>query len=402
VRESGDGPEGLLWPSHEEVLSSLGRSLVLLTAVALVTAACARDFEGTGPRAVAAPAPPAAPQPPNPARNTAARNDPADRARFECAVTVQRAQDFDPGASVLKGALIGAPVGGAPGAALGALFGLIGDVPGAGAAAGAIALGGIGIMAGGLIALDADAAAYERGVAACLAGPSAPPVAEPGLVEYRLRVLNVRHDAFTSFLGVPELGDGAAGPGLVRLAASADGGTLEYGAVLLDRHVVAVAEPTARAFGATPAPGRVKLGGIRRDYWDEARWYGKPGERSVWEITARNRRPQEVRRVGLSEPAALAQYQPVRRPLFGARPEASVAVPLGYLLAAQTRGRVGGWLGHTIDGSRGIAAVVGTNDDELFPDRVYLVVTHAASAATYEALLAWSERGDDRERARPR
>lgn len=46
--------------------------------------------------------------------------------------------------------------------------------------------------------------------------------------------------------------------------------------------------------------------------------------------------------------------------------------------------------------------MVAVNDDLVFPDRVYLVVTHAASAATYEALLAWSPRGEDRELPRER
>jgi hypothetical protein len=38
--------------------------------------------------------------------------------------------------------------------------------------------------------------------------------------------------------------------------------------------------------------------------------------------------------------------------------------------------------------------------DEVFADRVYLVVNHAASAATYEAVLAWSQRGGEREQPR--
>jgi hypothetical protein len=319
-------------------------------------------------------------------------------------VTVQRAQDFDPGVSLLKGSLVGAAIGGLAGGAAGAVFGLIGDVPGAAAAAGATVVGAAGIVAGGLIALDRDAAAYERGVSACLAARATRPEPRmpgpPGLVEYRLRVLNVRHEAFTSFLRVPDLFEGAPAAGLVRLAAAADRGDLSYGAVLLDRHVAPVDQSTARGFGAIPTAGVVKLGGIRRDYWDEARWMGRPGERSVWMITARNRRPQEVRRLALSDAAALAHYRPLRPPAFGARPEATIALSLGYLLAVQAHGRAGTWVDGTLDRSRGIAAIVGTNDDEGFPDRVYLVVSHAASAATYEALLAWSERGDEQQRGR--
>jgi hypothetical protein len=38
----------------------------------------------------------------------------------------------------------------------------------------------------------------------------------------------------------------------------------------------------------------------------------------------------------------------------------------------------------------------------VFPDRVYLVVTNAASAATYEAVLAWGARGEGRDLPRER
>ena len=374
--------------------------MAFVIAVALATAACAPTLDRPGATAGVR----MAPAPPNPARNTAARADPADRARFECAVTVQRAQNFDPGRSLVKGSIIGAVAGGAAGGSLGALFGLIGDVPGDGAAVGATVLGAIGIVAGGLISLDRDTGAYERGVAACLgarAAAEAPAAAAPGLVEYRLRVLNVRHEAFTAFLGIPELGEGAPAPGLARLAETADRGVLQHGAVLLDRHVVPLSDPAARAFGATPTAGLVKLGGARRDYWDEARWYGTPGERSVWMITSRNRRPQEVRRVGLSEATAFVHHRPLRQPLFAPRPEATVAVSLPYLLAAEQQGRAGAWVDRTLDLGRGLTAIVGTTDD-VFPDRVYLVVTQAESAATYEAVLAWSERDEMRDRARGR
>jgi hypothetical protein len=326
--------------------------------------------------------------------------------RFDCAVTVQHAQNFDPGASLGNGSIIGAAAGGATGGSLGALFGLIGDVPGAAAAVGAVFLGAVGIVAGGLFKFFADTSAYERGVTACVAArvaqsPTATSIPS-GLVEYRLRVLSVHHQAFASFLSTAELADGAAGPGLARLAEVADAGTLERGAVLVDRHVTTATEPVVRAFGATPMTARLKLGGARGDYWDEARWYGKPGERTVWVVTARNRRPQEVRRIGLSDVTALAHYQPLPQPLFGAAPEATIAIGLSYLLWAQDHGTAGAWIDRAIDRGRGIGAIVGVNDDRVFADRVYLVVNHAVSAATYEAVLAWSPRGEERELPRDR
>jgi hypothetical protein len=255
------------------------------------------------------------------------------------------------------------------------------------------------MIAGGLYKLHADSAAYERGVAACLAArPVEPPAPVAGLVEYRLRTLSLRHDAFASFLSTAELADGVAGPGLIRLAGAADTGELARGVVLYDRHVAAVDAPVARAFGAAVVEARVKLGGGGRDYWDEARWHGTPGERTVWAISARtNRRPQEVRRVGLSDVTALAQFRPSRPPLFGATPEATVAVPFSYLHRAEERGVAGAYVDRALDRSRGIAAIVAVSDDAVFPDRVYLIVTHAASTATYEAVVAWGGRGEERE-----
>ena len=46
--------------------------------------------------------------------------------------------------------------------------------------------------------------------------------------------------------------------------------------------------------------------------------------------------------------------------------------------------------------------MVARNDDAVFPDRVYLVVTHALTAATYEAVLAWGDRGLERGTTEPR
>jgi hypothetical protein len=183
----------------------------------------------------------------------------------------------------------------------------------------------------------------------------------------------------------------------MRLAAAVDAGTLERGVVLYDRHLVPASEPVARAFGATPVDARVKLGGAGRDYWDEVRWLGRPGDRTVWIVTPRARGDQEVRRVGLSDVTGLAQFRPMPPPLFGGAPAASVAVPLPYLRHVEERVAAGAYVDRTLDRSRGIAVLVAVNDDAVYPDHVYLVVTHAVRTATYEAVLAWGRRGQERE-----
>ena len=255
-------------------------------------------------------------------------------------------------------------------------------------------------MVGGLVKLGANVDSYHRGLSACLvaraSGQGAAPTPPDGLVEYRLRVLNVRDEAFTTFLGVGDAGQGEAGPGLVRLASAADAGGVR-GGVLYDRHPTPLSEESARAWGAALGPSRVKLLDGRTDMWDEVRWYGRPGERSVWRITSRNRRPQAVRRVAITEGDALVHYRPLASPLFGGDRRPVTAVSLGYVRHVEANGRSGEYLARHVDVRQGLALVVGTNDDQVFPDEAWLVVTHPSGAATYEAVLAWTARGGERE-----
>ncbi len=363
-------------------------------ALVLTLAACAEPLRThSGPRAI---------EPPVPSRNTAARADAEDRARFACAVRVQDAQQFDPATASMNGSVVGTLGGAGVGASLGALFGLISNTPGASAAIGAVVGGGFGAMIGGLFKLEADRAAYERGLAACLAACAAGddvapvPPAPPGLVEYRLRVLNIRTEAFTSFLSTAELAEHASGPGLMRLADAADAGDLPRGIVLSGRRVAPVSADVARAFGATTVAARVKLAS-GRDQWDEARWYGAPGARTVFLVTAGPRRPEEVQRLALSDVSALAQFRPLTPGLFGARPQATIAVSRTYLERTIEQQTASAWLERALDPSRALASVVAVSDDKVFPDRVYVIVNHATSAATYETVLAWGRRGEERE-----
>src|SRR3989454_6905673 len=116
-------------------------------------------------------------------------------------------------------------------------------------------------------------------------------------IEYRLRVANVRDEAFTSFLKPGEIKDGATGPGLERLEASLDTGDFPKAVLLYDRHLQAAPESTARAFGGVPVRVEVQAGGDGAQRWDEAPWQGTPGEQSLWGVPCPPRRTGGVRRV---------------------------------------------------------------------------------------------------------
>ena len=113
-------------------------------------------------------------------------------------------------------------------------------------------------------------------------------------VEYRLKVANIFDEAMTSFLSRGELDDGATGPGFQRLAALLDQGSGDRGMNVTHRPLNAVPDGIARAWGGVAIKAQIARGGVV-SYWDEVRWDGKPGERSIWIV-----KPN-----GLENPAAV-------------------------------------------------------------------------------------------------
>ena len=229
-------------------------------------------------------------------------------------------------------------------------------------------------------------------MAAIGSATAAPPAAA---VEYRLQVVSIYEGAFASFLRAGEWKDGAAGPGLDRLEASLDRGEVGRGNMLYDRHLQPVSEGTARAFGGVAIPGAVLLGGEVQT-WDEVRWDGKPGEQSVWRVRPTSRLPQALTRTALKGAGPMRQFQPYAVPA-GSRIDA-VRIPLGYLNFGEERGTL--WqkdLASRLDLSRGIAVIVGANDNVTFPDQVTLVVGQGADPTTFKAVLVWRLRNTEQQ-----
>jgi len=135
----------------------------------------------------------------------------------------------------------------------------------------------------------------------------------------------------------------------------------------------------------------IRPGGNGHPMWDEVRWEGRPGERSVWMVLPSGRGvPERLYRAvltGAGPPRQFLAYVPTR----GTR-SAAVKYPLPFLWAYESRGTV--WeryVSGSIDLSQGIGAVVGENDNQSFPDQVYLIVEHGAQPTTYKAMLLWRE-----------
>lgn len=212
--------------------------------------------------------------------------------------------------------------------------------------------------------------------------------------EYRLKVVSLHETGFVALLRPGEVGDGASGPGLEALEARLDAGDFPRAAILPDRHLQVVAAETARAWGAVPLRVDVKLGGGRGDPWDEARWEGTPGEHSVWLVAPRVR-PQEVSHVALKGRGALRHFRPSGVPMWGGPPDA-VRVPQVLLRGEAPAGTLWGrFASRALNLGRGIAVVVGADDNPFFADQVWIVVRHGEEPTSYKVILAWRQRDED-------
>lgn len=215
--------------------------------------------------------------------------------------------------------------------------------------------------------------------------------------EYRLQVASFHDDSVHAYLAPGELRDGASGPGIDRLEAALDRGEAPRGAMLFDRELEAMPETRARQWEAQPVRVEVQRGGSGSRRWDEVRWEGKPGERTVWVVARDARRPQEVQRVflrGVRGPLRhWAPYAPERGRRF-----AVLRYPLPFLWASEERGDL--WQKYAapaLDLTDGIGVVVGVNHDRFAADHVYLVVRHPEGPATFKAVIGWRQAEQDRE-----
>jgi hypothetical protein len=210
-------------------------------------------------------------------------------------------------------------------------------------------------------------------------------------VEYKLEVVNLWETALAAYAKPGELRDGASGPGLDRLEVALDAGTMPGGVVLGDRTLRWASVTVSRAYGTERVLAEIRPGGAGEGRWDEVRWEGKAGERSVWVVAPSGLgRPQRLSRVVLKGDGPARQFMPYV-PVGGSR-NAAVKYPLNFLWFHEERG--GLWdryVARSLDLGEGLGAVVGENDNQSLPDHVYVIVQQAARPTTYRAVLFWAD-----------
>jgi len=212
-----------------------------------------------------------------------------------------------------------------------------------------------------------------------------------GAVEYRLKVANIFDEAMMSFLSHGELDDGATGPGFQRLAALLDQGSGHRGMNVTHRPLTAVPESIARAWGGVAIGAQIARGGVV-SYWDEVRWDGRPGERSIWIVKPSGREnPQAVRHVVLKGTTPLTLHQPYTAACGTTRiPVMQLGMP--FIAFQESRGDVWDkYVAKSLDLRHGIAAVVGVNNDAVLANEVYIIVEQGPTPTTFEVVITWSD-----------
>jgi hypothetical protein len=210
-----------------------------------------------------------------------------------------------------------------------------------------------------------------------------------GAVEYRLKVASIFDRSLTSFLRYGELDDGATGPGFQKLGVELDQGAIGRGVLITHRPLNAVADSIARAWGGVAIQAQIARGGVV-SFWDEVRWDGKPGERSIWIVRPSGREePQAVRHVVLKGTTPLTIYRPYTVACGKNRvPVMSLGIPL--VAFQESRGDVWDkYVAKNLDLSHGVGAVVGVNNQALLADLMYIIVEQGPEPTTFEVLITW-------------
>ena len=164
------------------------------------------------------------------------------------------------------------------------------------------------------------------------------------------------------------------------------------GAIVTQRPLRSVPDTIARAWGGIAVQASIARGGVV-SFWDEVRWDGRPGERSIWIVKADGReRPQAVKHVVLKGSTPLTLYRPYAVSCGKTRvPVMDMPIPL--MAFQESRGDVWDkYIAKNLDMTHGVGAVVGRNNQTSLPDLVYIIVDQGPTPTTFEVVLTWHDR----------
>jgi hypothetical protein len=212
-------------------------------------------------------------------------------------------------------------------------------------------------------------------------------------VEYRLQVANIDDRTFSSYEGKVRSWTSEKEP-MGRLEARLDQEHFSPAAILPGHHVELLENP---AYGGT-TPTRVSLLPVTgHQDWSTYVFDAKPGDTVAFVVRTDMDAWQKVMDVAADANGTFRRLSIGGPGLFGGSREVP-EVSQDFLANAVDHGTFPQWVAQHAKAVDGVSFVVGQGDNPFYdPDRVYIVLKLPPQPHTFQAVIGWQDRGQNRQ-----
>jgi hypothetical protein len=209
--------------------------------------------------------------------------------------------------------------------------------------------------------------------------------------EYRLQVANIDDRVFSSYEGNATSFASMKEP-MGRLEARLDNSQFSSAAILPGHHVELLQDP---AYGGT-TPTNVSLLPATRDQdWSTYVFDANPGDTVAFEVTTDMAGWEEAMDVAADANGTLRRLSIGGPGIFGGSREVP-QVSQDFLANAVDHGTFPQWVAQHAKAVDGMSFVVGQGNHPNYPDRLYVLLKLPPEPHTFQAVVGWSDRNEDR------
>jgi hypothetical protein len=209
--------------------------------------------------------------------------------------------------------------------------------------------------------------------------------------EYRLQVANIDDHIFSSYEGKAPSWTSMKEP-MGRLEARLDNNQFSNAAILPGHHAELLEDP---AYGGT-IPTKVSLlPATGNQDWSTYVFDANPGDTVAFEVTTDMAGWEEAMDVAADANGTLRRLSIGGPGIFGGSREVP-QVSADFLANAIDRGTFPQWVAQNAKSIDGMSFVVGQGNHPNYPDRVYVLLKLPPEPHTFQAVVGWSDRNENR------
>jgi hypothetical protein len=209
--------------------------------------------------------------------------------------------------------------------------------------------------------------------------------------EYRLQVANIDDRLFSSYEGKANSFWSQKEP-MGRLEARLDDNQFSRNAILPGHHAELVEDP---AYGGIVPTQVSLLPATRFQDWSTYVFDANPGDTVAFEVTTDMAGWEEAMDVAADDHGTLRRLSIGGPGIFGGSREVP-QVSQYFLANAADRGTFPQWVAQHAKAVDGMSFVVGQGNHPNYPDRVYVLLKLPPEPHTFQAVVGWSDRNENR------